>query len=216
MLHLRYLLDEREPLELVPREDTSPSSSGTSYSGGSSCAPDGNFADNVVEYVQEGCSVGSLKSSNVSISSCCGSRLDVLFACSALRLVSGRGFFNGRMFFAFFRPDVHQSSRSSGTEVVELLPLLTEGAADDNDRSFSFSLAMRCFRSPTFSVSGSVQDKSAENMTIVVHKCGAGSLRYKRLKDWQESKNYKQRYSTDELVARKTSGNYRAPTKGLA
>lgn len=45
-------------------------------------------------------------------------------------------------------------------ELLELLELLTEGAAEGLDRS----LAILSLRSPTFSVSGSVQDKSAENM----------------------------------------------------
>jgi hypothetical protein len=81
-----------------------------------------------------------------------------------LRLVSGRVCLVGLMLRAFLRLEVHHNSRSSGMELFELLELLMDGEAEDVDRSFSFSRAILSFRSPTFSVSGSVQDRSAENM----------------------------------------------------
>lgn len=48
---MNNLREEREPVEFAPREDRSPSSSGTSYSGaeGSNGAPDGRFEDSVEE-----------------------------------------------------------------------------------------------------------------------------------------------------------------------
>ena len=74
--------------------------------------------------------------------------------------MSGRPFLDGFNPFAFFRPDVHHSSRSSGIELLELIEFLSEGAAELLD----LSLAILSLRSPTFSVSGSTQDKSAENI----------------------------------------------------
>lgn len=152
-------------MELVPREDKSPSSSGTSYSGGSSGAPDGRVGESVDEYVHAGWRVGSRNSCGSSISSVRGIELDAFLECSVpvLRLVPGRPFLFGLMLLAFLRLEVHHSSLSSATdvtEVFELLELLIEGAAEGLDRSFAI-LSLRC---PTFSVSGSVQDKSAANM----------------------------------------------------
>ena len=45
-------------------------------------------------------------------------------------------------------------------ELLELIELLNEGAAE----VLNLSLAILSLRSPTFSVSGSTQDKSAENI----------------------------------------------------
>jgi hypothetical protein len=59
---------------------------------------------------------------------------------------------------AFFRPDDHQSSRSATTELRELVDVLIELAVLERSR------ALRSRRSPTFSVSGPVQERSAENM----------------------------------------------------
>lgn len=67
-LVLLDLREECDALELVRLEERSPSSSGTSCSGGSNGAPEGSVVDRVVEYVHAGCSVGSLKSSD---GSCC-------------------------------------------------------------------------------------------------------------------------------------------------
>jgi hypothetical protein len=57
-------------VELAPRDDRSPSNSGTSYSGagGSSGAPEGRFEESVEEYVQLGCSEGSFNSPLGSVS----------------------------------------------------------------------------------------------------------------------------------------------------
>jgi hypothetical protein len=74
--------------------------------------------------------------------------------------VPGRPFLDGFNPLAFFSPDVHHSSRSSGMELLELIELLSEGAAEVLD----LSLAILSLRSPTFSVSGSTQDKLAENI----------------------------------------------------
>lgn len=74
-----------------------------------------------------------------------------------LRLVDGRRIF-GFILFAFFNPDVHHSSRSREIELLELFAVLIELPAIERSRAF------RSLRSPTFSVVGSVQDKSAENM----------------------------------------------------
>jgi hypothetical protein len=60
-------------------------------------------------------------------------------------------------------------------ELFELFELLSEGVVDEIERSFSFSRAFLSFRSPTFSVSGSVHDKSAENMAVWTRREGVGS-----------------------------------------
>lgn len=73
------------------------------------------------------------------------------------------------MLLAFLRLAVHHNSRSSGIELFELFELRIDGATEGVKRSFSLSLANLSFRSPTFSVSGSVQDKSAENILL---ECG--------------------------------------------
>jgi len=81
-----------------------------------------------------------------------------------LRLVEGRANFAGLRFRAFRMLDAHHNSRSSAMELSEareLGELLIDGSAEGVERS----LAMRSLRSPIFSVPGSVQDKSAENMT---------------------------------------------------
>jgi hypothetical protein len=63
------------------------------------------------------------------------------------------------MSLAFFSPEVHQSSRSITWELrVELV--LMELSTLPRSR------ALRSRRFPTVSVSGPVQDKSAENMII--------------------------------------------------
>lgn len=92
-----------------------------------------------------------------------GREPDVFLVCPTLRAESGRFGLDGLKLFAFFRLEVHHSSLSSGIELLELFEH-TEPAAEDVERSFSFSLAILSFRAPTFSVSGSVQDKSAENI----------------------------------------------------
>lgn len=74
--------------------------------------------------------------------------------------MSGRLLLYGFNPFAFFSPDVHHSSRSSGIEFLELIEFLSEGAAEVLD----LSLAILSLRSPTFSVFGSTQDKLAENI----------------------------------------------------
>jgi hypothetical protein len=154
------LREERDPLELVHLDETSPSSSGTSCSGGSSGAPEGSVVDRVVEYVHEGCNVGSLKSSEGSCSRVRGRAIEAFFDCVVLWLVSGRPFLDGFNPLAFFRPEVHHSSRSSMMELLELSELLSEGAPELLD----LSLAILCLLSPTFSESGSTQDRSAENI----------------------------------------------------
>jgi hypothetical protein len=92
-----------------------------------------------------------------------GSDPEVFLVCPTLRPESGRAGLDGLKLFAFLRLEVHHNSLSSGIEPLELLEH-TEAAAEEVERSFSFSLAILSFRSPTFSVSGSVQDKSAENI----------------------------------------------------
>jgi hypothetical protein len=65
---------------------------------------------------------------------------------------------------AFFSPDVHHSSRLAEMEpleVVEADEVLQEGDSEAR------SLALRCRRSPIFSVLPSLQDRSAENMVNV-------------------------------------------------
>jgi hypothetical protein len=74
-----------------------------------------------------------------------------------LRCDEGRRMFD-LIPLAFLRPDVHQSSRSTYEEFRELEDVLIEAAVLDR------SLALRSLRSPTFSVSGPVQDRSAVNM----------------------------------------------------
>jgi hypothetical protein len=61
---------------------------------------------------------------------------------------------------AFFRPAVHQSSRSTYDEFRELVDVLIDAAVLDR------SLSLRSLRSPTFSVSGPVQERSAVNMFV--------------------------------------------------
>lgn len=144
------------------RDDRSPSSSGTSYSGGSSGAPDGRVEESVEEYVHEGCSEGS-RNSPFNPDSSGGKADETLLGefVAVLRLVEGRFFFCDLSVFAFRKPEVHQSSRSSAMELAfELLELIMEGVAEWIDRSF----AIRSLRSPTFSAPGSVQDRSAENI----------------------------------------------------
>lgn len=58
-----YLRESRVSVEVVRREEESPSSSGTSCKGGSKGAPDGNVGERVLEKVQAGCNVGSRTSS---------------------------------------------------------------------------------------------------------------------------------------------------------
>lgn len=60
--------------------------------------------------------------------------------------------------FAFLSPDVHQSSRSPDIELRELVDVVTEPATLERSR------ALRSRRSPTVSVFGPLQDKSAVNM----------------------------------------------------
>jgi hypothetical protein len=151
-------------VELAPRDERSPSNSGTSYSGagGSSGAPEGRFEESVEEYVQLGCSEGSFNSPLGSGSN--ERRPDVRreAAVTLLCLVEGLAFLFGLTVFAFRRLDVHHNCRSSAREdAIELRELVTEGVAECSERSF----AMRSLRSPTFSVSGSVQERSAENIT---------------------------------------------------
>lgn len=59
---------------------------------------------------------------------------------------------------AFFRPDVHQRSRSTTTELRPLDEVLMDAVALERSRAF------RSLRSPTVSVFGLLQDRSAENM----------------------------------------------------
>jgi hypothetical protein len=64
------------------------------------------------------------------------------------------------MSLAFFSPEVHQSSRSMTWELRELEVVLIELFTLPRSR------ALRSRRFPTVSVSGPVQDRSAENMII--------------------------------------------------
>jgi len=76
-----------------------------------------------------------------------------------LRPVLGRMPENlGLIAFAFFRPDVHQRSRSAVTEPFELFDVSIDPAGVARWR------ARRSLRSPTFSVPGSAQVRSAANM----------------------------------------------------
>ena len=73
--------------------------------------------------------------------------------------MDGRSLENlGLILFAFLNPVVHQASWSA--ELVELIDVLLESPTVERSR------ALRFFRSPTFSVFGSVHDRSAENMLI--------------------------------------------------
>lgn len=139
--HIHSLREEREPVELAPREDKSPSNSGTSYSGagGSSGAPDGRFEDSVEEYVQPGCSEGSFNS-RLGSGSIERRTVDVGREASVklLRLVDGLAFVFGLKLFAFRRLDVHHNCRSSASdEVIELRELVTEGVVECRERSFA-------------------------------------------------------------------------------
>lgn len=59
-MHLR---ESRVSVEVVRREEESPSNSGTSCTDGSRDAPEGNVGERVFEIVQDGCNVGSRTSS---------------------------------------------------------------------------------------------------------------------------------------------------------
>jgi hypothetical protein len=61
---------------------------------------------------------------------------------------------------AFFRPDVHQRSRSAYEESRELVEVLIDAAVLDRSR------ALRSRRSPIFSVFGPVQERSAVNIVV--------------------------------------------------
>jgi hypothetical protein len=71
--------------------------------------------------------------------------------------------------FAFLSPDVHQSSRSPDIELRELVDVVTEPATLERSR------ALRSRRSPTVSVFGPLQDRSAVNMVC-------------RKNDWREDR----------------------------
>jgi hypothetical protein len=86
--HLKLVLpdlrEERDPLELVHLDEISPSSSGTSCSGGSNRAPEGSVVDRVVEYVHAGCSVGSFRPSDGSCSTVRGREIEVFLVWTVL------------------------------------------------------------------------------------------------------------------------------------
>jgi hypothetical protein len=174
----------------------SPSSSGTSYTGGSSGAPEGSLDDIVEEYVNDGCKEGSRIfrfEVTPSASVVSGIDADVCLECcvacvAVLQLVVGRVIFFGLRLFAFLRPVVHHISRSSATELttefLELLELRIEGVSerDGVDRSRAFL----SFRSPTFSTPPpSIHDRSAANMVEGHKSAGVGPQKTQNETDQQ-------------------------------
>ena len=164
-------------MELVPCDDKSPSNSGTSLSDAraSRGAPEGSVEDNVEEYVQPGCKVGS-RISCLKSGSARRRPVDTLREefVAVLWAVEGLAFLFDLRLFAFWKLDVHHNARSSATdEAFELLKLLTEGVAEWSERSF----AIRSLRSPTFSAPASVQDRSAENIMNNKQKPWSGPMK---------------------------------------
>jgi hypothetical protein len=112
--------------------------------------------DSVLAYVHDGCNTGSLRLLG-SLSSSFFVLVWTVFCELVLRRDFGREVLG---LSAFFRPNVHHVSRSPDLELLELVFVMIEPAVPELSRAF------RSRRCPTFSVSGSVHDRSAENMSI--------------------------------------------------